>query len=87
MNSGQTNVFGNVFVSQKDWTRILCTGVYRSFHYDWVLKTKLPSFIIGTVIDPPTVSALQQDFRNVSYLGCFDFDMLIFYIDVAGKRI
>jgi len=41
------------------------TDEIRSFHGDWVLETKVPHFVIGTVSDVPEASELVKDFRNL----------------------
>jgi len=39
------------------------TDELRAFHGDWVLETKLPHFVIGTVNDAPEATELVRDFR------------------------
>lgn len=41
------------------------TDELRSFHDDWVLETKLPHFVIGTVSDAPETTELVEDFRQL----------------------
>ena len=41
------------------------TDELRAFHDDWVLETKLPHFVIGTVSDAPDTSELVEDFRKL----------------------
>lgn len=41
------------------------TDELRAFHDRWVVDTKLPRFVIGTVKDAPQPSELVQDFREL----------------------
>lgn len=41
------------------------TDVLRAFHDDWVLETKLPHFVIGTLSDPLETTELIKDFRKL----------------------
>mmetsp|Transcript_11370 Transcript_11370/g.20940 ORF Transcript_11370/g.20940 Transcript_11370/m.20940 type:complete len:492 (-) Transcript_11370:955-2430(-) len=41
------------------------TNELRAFHDDWVLETKLPHFVIGTVSDAPETTELVRDFREL----------------------
>lgn len=41
------------------------TDELRAFHDDWVLETKVPHFIIGTVSDAPDTSEVVKDFREL----------------------
>lgn len=41
------------------------TDELRAFHDDWVMETKLPHFVIGTVSDAPEASELVKDFRTL----------------------
>lgn len=55
-----------------------------AFHVDWVLNTKLPTFRIGTVLDPPVPSKLVLAFRafgrEMREKGYFDRDLTYFVI-------
>ena len=51
------------------------TDELRAFHADWVLQTKLPHFVIGTVSDAPEPTELVQDFRKLGE----EFDKLGYY--------
>uniref|UniRef100_A0A7S4IXH1 Cytochrome b5 heme-binding domain-containing protein n=1 Tax=Odontella aurita TaxID=265563 RepID=A0A7S4IXH1_9STRA len=41
------------------------TDELRTFHDDWVLDTKVPNFVIGTVSDAPEITELVKDFREL----------------------
>lgn len=41
------------------------TDELRAFHDSWVIETKLPPFVVGTVKDAPQISELVRDFRDL----------------------
>mmetsp|Transcript_1926 Transcript_1926/g.3503 ORF Transcript_1926/g.3503 Transcript_1926/m.3503 type:complete len:502 (+) Transcript_1926:166-1671(+) len=51
------------------------TDELRSFHDDWVLESKLPHFVIGTVSDAPETTELVEDFRKLGE----EFDKLGYF--------
>mmetsp|Transcript_3404 Transcript_3404/g.8653 ORF Transcript_3404/g.8653 Transcript_3404/m.8653 type:complete len:503 (+) Transcript_3404:152-1660(+) len=51
------------------------TNELRAFHDDWVLDTKLPRFVIGTVSDAPETTELVKDFRKLGE----EFDKLGYF--------
>lgn len=51
------------------------TDELRAFHGDWVLREKLPHFVIGSVSDAPEVSELVKDFRELGE----EFDKLGYF--------
>jgi len=63
------------------------TNELRAFHGDWVLKTKISPFVIGTVSDAPAVTELVKDFRELGE----EFDRLgYFHVSAwyyAGKVV
>ena len=59
------------------------TDELRAFHDDWVLDTKLPHFIIGTVSDAPQPTELVADFRQLGK----EFDKLGYFNVTPGYYV
>ena len=60
------------------------TDEMRAFHPNWVMKSKLPQFLIGVLKNPEAPSPVQSDFRNLMTFfeaqGYFKPDLSFYFV-------